>query len=198
MEKLPHHLKVALFHPDTAAEDAGTVMILSSFSTVSLEDVRAAAPACLLWQQTYIFRDRTITQSLVERAAARGFSAIVVTADSPVYGDGVQRHAYAYDLRRGLSFANVEAAVPNGFKACKTRDEYTCLLDPLPSATWDDIEWLRSLSKLPVVVKGVLTAEAALAAHRHGAAAVIVSNHGGRQLDGTPATVSEASVDDRE
>lgn len=172
-----------------AAEDAGTVMILSSFSTVSLEDVRAAAPACLLWQQTYIFRDRTITQSLVERAAARGFSAIVVTADSPVYGDGVQRHAYAYDLRRGLSFANVEAAIPNGFKACETRDQYTCLLDPLPSATWDDIEWLRSLSKLPVVVKGVLTAEAALAAHRHGAAAVIVSNHGGRQLDGTPATI---------
>ncbi|KAL1480761.1 hypothetical protein MTO96_050772, partial [Rhipicephalus appendiculatus] len=164
-------------------------MILSSFSTVTLEDVRAAAPGCVLWQQTYIFRDRTITRSLVERAAARGFSAIVVTADSPVYGDCVRRHAHAYDLPPGLSFANVEAALPNGFNGCETRDLYTSTLDALPSATWDDIEWLRSLSKLPVVVKGVLTAEAALAAHRHGAAAVIVSNHGGRQLDGTPATI---------
>ncbi|KAH7975876.1 hypothetical protein HPB52_006608 [Rhipicephalus sanguineus] len=76
------------------AQDAGTVMILSSLSTVSLEDVRAAAPGCLLWQQTCIYRDRTITQSLVERAAASGFSAIVVTADAPVHGDGKLHHPY--------------------------------------------------------------------------------------------------------
>ncbi|KAL1444699.1 hypothetical protein MTO96_029657, partial [Rhipicephalus appendiculatus] len=170
------------------AQDAGVVMILSSFSTVSLEDVRAAAPGCLLWQQTYMHRDRTITQSMVERAAARGFSAIVITADSVVYGDGVQHHTYLYNLPHGLSFPNVAAAFSNGLKEYKTRDQYSRILDALPSATWDDIEWLRRLSKLPVVVKGVLTADAALAAYRHGAAAVIVSNHGGRQLDGTPAT----------
>ncbi|KAL1480555.1 hypothetical protein MTO96_050934, partial [Rhipicephalus appendiculatus] len=163
-------------------------MILSSLSTVSLEDVRAAAPGCLLWQQTYIFRDRSITKSLVERAAARGFSAIVVTADSPVPGDGVLRHPYLDDLPHGFSFANIEPAFTNGLNGCQPRDKYFIGMDAVPSATWDDIEWLRRLSKLPVVVKGVLTAEAALAAHRHGAAAVIVSNHGGRQLDGTPAS----------
>lgn len=172
-----------------AAQDAGTVMILSSLSTVSLEDVRAAAPGCLLWQQTYIFRDRSITESLVKRAAARGFSAIVVTADSPVPGDGVLRLGYLGTLPQGLSFANIEGAFPNGLDGCKTTDKYWSGMEEVPSATWDDIDWLRSLSELPVVVKGVLTAEAALAAHRHGAAAVIVSNHGGRQLDGTPATI---------
>ncbi|KAH7975872.1 hypothetical protein HPB52_006604 [Rhipicephalus sanguineus] len=164
-------------------------MILSSLSTVSLEDVRAAAPGCLLWQQMYIFRDRSITKSLVERAAAMGFSAIVVTADSPVPGDGVLRHAYLTVLPHGLRFANIEGAFSNRLDGCETRNKYSSDMDVLPSATWDDIEWLRRLSKLPVVVKGVLTAEAALAAHQHGAAAVIVSNHGGRQLDGSPATI---------
>ncbi|KAH7975871.1 hypothetical protein HPB52_006603 [Rhipicephalus sanguineus] len=142
------------------AQDARTVMILSSFSTVPLEDVRAAAPGCLLWQQTYIFRDRTVTKSLVERATARGFSAIVVTADSPVYGDRVQRHAYAYNLPQGLSFANVAASLPNGLTGRETRDEFSSVLDALPSATWNDIEWLCRLSNLPVVVKGVLTVAA--------------------------------------
>nr|XP_037270960.1 peroxisomal (S)-2-hydroxy-acid oxidase GLO3-like isoform X1 [Rhipicephalus microplus] len=172
-----------------AAKDAGTLMILSSLSTFSLEDVRAAAPGCLLWQQTYIFRDRTITKSLVERAASMGFSAIVVTADSPVLGDTVRRHAYRTILPRGLSFANTEGACSKGFDGCEPKSKYSSDMESRPSATWEDIEWLRRLSGLPVVVKGVLTAQAALAAHQHGAAAVIVSNHGGRQLDGTPATI---------
>ncbi|XP_037529248.1 2-Hydroxyacid oxidase 1-like [Rhipicephalus sanguineus] len=174
---------------EEAAQDSDTVMILSSYSTVSLEDVRAAAPGCILWQQTYIYRDRSITQSLVERAAAMGFSAIVVTADAPVHGDGVQHHKYLYNLPHGLSFLNIEAAFSSGVNECEPRFKSSHVLGALPSATWDDIEWLRRLSKLPVVVKGVLNAEAALAAYRHGAAAVIVSNHGGRQLDATPATI---------
>ncbi|XP_070397217.1 uncharacterized protein [Dermacentor albipictus] len=172
-----------------AAQGAGTVMILSSFSTVALEDVRAAAPGCLLWQQTYIFRNRSITESLVKRAAARGFAAIVVTADSPVPGDGVCHLAYLAQLPHGLSFANMQAAFTDELQGCKLQDTYSTDMDALVSATLNDIEWLRGLSKLPVVVKGVLTAEAALQAYSHGAAAVIVSNHGGRQLDGTPATI---------
>lgn len=85
----------------TAAQGAGTLMILSSLSTVSLEDVRAAAPGCLLWQQTYIFRNRSLTESLVKRAAACGFAAIVVTADSAVPGDGVLHLAYLSQLPHG-------------------------------------------------------------------------------------------------
>ncbi|KAL3195882.1 hypothetical protein MRX96_015650 [Rhipicephalus microplus] len=164
-------------------------MILSSLSTLSLEAVKSAAPGCLLWQQTYIFRDRSITQSLIERAAANGFSAIVVTADSPVPGDSVLRHSHLAVLPRGFSFANIERAFSKEPNECEPRDKYSSDMDVLPSATWDDIEWLRRHSRLPVVIKGVLTAEAALTAHRHGAAAVIVSNHGGRQLDGTPVTI---------
>ncbi|XP_037555107.2 2-Hydroxyacid oxidase [Dermacentor silvarum] len=176
----------------TAAQGAGTLMILSSLSTVSLEDVRAVAPGCLLWQQTYIFRNRSLTESLVKRAAACGFAAIVVTADSAVPGDGVLHLAYLSQLPHGLSFANLEAAYMDEVHGCKPQDKYTSDMDVLASATWNDIEWLRGLSKLPIVVKGVLTAEAALQAHRHGAAAVIVSNHGGRQLDETPAAVRES------
>ncbi|XP_065302343.1 2-Hydroxyacid oxidase 1-like [Dermacentor albipictus] len=164
-------------------------MILSSLSTVTLEDVRAAVPGCLLWQQTYIFRNRSLTESLVKRAAASGFAAIVVTADSPVPGDGVLHHAYLSQLPHGLSFANLVATYTDQVIGCKLQDTYSSDMDSLASATFSDIEWLCGLSKLPVVVKGVLTVEAALQAHRHGAAAVIVSNHGGRQLDGTPATI---------
>ncbi|XP_075526622.1 L-lactate oxidase-like [Dermacentor variabilis] len=172
-----------------AAQGAGTVMILSSFSTMTLEDVRAAASGCLLWQQTYIFRNRSLTESLVKRAAACGVTAIVVTVDSPVPGDGFVHDPYKAQLPHGLSFANLEAAYANEVHGCKLQGTYSSDMHVLPSATLNDIEWLCRLSKLPVVVKGVLTAEAALQAHCRGAAAVIVSNHGGRQLDGTPATV---------
>ncbi|XP_075526297.1 2-Hydroxyacid oxidase 1-like isoform X2 [Dermacentor variabilis] len=172
----------------TAAQGAGTVMILSSLSTVALEDVRAAAPGCLLWQQTYIFRNRSLTESLVKRAAACGFGAIVVTVDSPVFGDGVRHLGYLAQLPHGLSFANIQAAFTDELQACKLQATYSTDMEVV-SATLNDIEWLRGLSKLPVVVKGVLTAEAALQAHRHGAATVIVSNHGGRQLDEAPATI---------
>ncbi|XP_065302316.1 uncharacterized protein [Dermacentor albipictus] len=172
-----------------AAQNAGTVMILSSVSTITLEDVRAGAPGCQLWQQTYIFPNRSLTESLVKRAAARGFAAIVVTADSPVSGDGVLRHPYMSRPPHGLSLANLEASYTDEVHGCKLQESYTRDKERLASASLNDIEWLCGLSKLPVVVKGVLTAEAALQAHRHGAAAVIVSNHGGRQLDGTPATI---------
>ncbi|XP_075560426.1 uncharacterized protein LOC142592714 [Dermacentor variabilis] len=173
-----------------AAQGAGTVMILSSQSTVRLEDVKAAAPNCLLWQHTYIFRNRSLTESLVKRAAARGFAAIVVTADSPEPGHAVSDHPYMSQLPPGLSFANLEAAYADEVHGCRLQEAHVSDMDCLASATLNDIEWLRGLSKLPVVVKGVLTAEAALQAHHHGAAAVIVSNHGGRQLDGTPATIN--------
>ncbi|XP_077497735.1 L-lactate oxidase-like [Amblyomma americanum] len=176
-----------------AAQEAGTVMILSSLSTVSLEEVRASAPDCVLWQQVYIFRDRFLTESLVRRAAAQGYSAIVVTVDSPVQGDivgRVDRVIFQNRLPEGLSYANLQAS----FRDHPSTEGFNYGvnwpgMDVSPAATLKDIAWLRSLSDLPIVVKGVLTAESAMAAHRHGAAAVIVSNHGGRQLDGTPATI---------
>ncbi|XP_077489423.1 L-lactate oxidase-like [Amblyomma americanum] len=172
-----------------AARDAGTVMIVSCMSTVSLEDIRARVPDSMLWQQMYIFRNRSITESLVRRAAAQMFSAIVVTVDSPVPGQAISLSKNKFRLPQGLRFANLEASLPGSSFTLEptSRNFVGNLLSP--TATWDDIRWLQRLSSLPIVVKGILTAEAALKALECGAAAVFVSNHGGRQLDGVPASI---------
>lgn len=172
-----------------AAQDAGVVMILSAMSTVSLEDVRRSAPNCLLWQQAYFFRDRSLTESIVKRAAASGYEAIVITVDSPVTGKKVNRIKNNFRFKEGLSFANLETSSPGKTFTFDTRSEDFVGNVFSPSATWEDMRWLRSITQLPIVVKGILTAEAAREALAHGAAAVMVSNHGGRQLDGDPATI---------
>lgn len=172
-----------------AAEAAGTVMILSTLSTVSMEDVRRSAPNCTLWLQTYLYKDRALTEALVKRAANAGFSAIVLTADSPVFGHKMKPSKYRFYLPRHLRLANLEISLPETDAAAHSA--FDSFVDDLiaPSVVWSDIAWLRSVSGLPVVVKGVLTPEAAVNSLRNGAAAIIVSNHGGRQLDGTPASI---------
>jgi 4-hydroxymandelate oxidase len=135
------------------------------------------------WFQLYVFRDRGTTTALVEAAAAAGYEALVVTVDLPVLGRRER------DLHSGF-VVEEPTAVPSlaahGVTGRLTLPEMTALLDP--SLTWTDLGWLAGLSGLPVLVKGVLTAEDAALAVAHGAAGVIVSNHGGRQLDGVPAT----------
>ncbi|XP_075535165.1 2-Hydroxyacid oxidase 1-like [Dermacentor variabilis] len=160
-----------------ACARVGTVMVLSIFSTVSMEEVRKAAPNCSLWLQVYLYQNRAITRSQVERAEQLEFGAIVLTADSPVIGS-VETEADDWEAR-GIRCANfdewgMEAARPAFWDA---------------GATWDDLEWLRSVTALPIVVKGILRRDDALLAAEHGAAAILVSNHGGRQLDGTITTV---------
>ncbi|XP_037523417.1 uncharacterized protein LOC119400448 [Rhipicephalus sanguineus] len=170
-----------------AAQDARTVMILSSLSTTSLEEVRRRAPLCLLWFQTYLFRDRSLTEWLVKRAAKAGYSAIVLTADSPVVGHKLGPVKNRFELPPNVTFANLKGRneksdVQSG--AQEDVDDYISR-----SVSWQDIGWLKRITGLPVVAKGVLTREAALQAYHHGAAAILVSNHGGRQLDGTPASI---------
>ncbi|KAL3195879.1 hypothetical protein MRX96_015647 [Rhipicephalus microplus] len=163
-----------------AAQDAGTVMILSCLSSVALEDVMAKAPKCPIWQQVYLFSERCLTENLVKRAAAQGCKVIVVTADAPVDGDKVSRHEYPHGLPNGISTANLDAAFSYHRPGCTATGEHSREVSAMLSATFKEIEWLRSLADLPIVVKGVLRAEDALEAYRHGAAAVIVFNHGGR------------------
>lgn len=172
-----------------AARDAGTVMILSVASTVSLEDVRASAPDCLLWQQIYIFKNRTFTESIVRRAEHQGYAAIVVTVDSPVSGQSSYITKQMLQLTDGLRFANMEASWPGRpFKfAHFAENTMGGLLSS--SVTWEDFRWLRSITRLPLVAKGILTAESALEAYNNGAAAVMVSTHGGRQLDEDLASI---------
>jgi 4-hydroxymandelate oxidase len=153
-----------------AAARAGTIMVLSTSATMRPAAVAAAAPGASRWFQVYVFRDRGITQSLIDEACAHDYSALVLTVDVPILG------------RR-------EGAVRAGFHI---PDEFEVAGDIFgdidPSLSWRDLEWIAGHG-LPVVLKGVLTPEDARLAVEHGAAAVVVSNHGGRQLDGVPASI---------
>uniref|UniRef100_L7LZW4 (S)-2-hydroxy-acid oxidase n=1 Tax=Rhipicephalus pulchellus TaxID=72859 RepID=L7LZW4_RHIPC len=172
-----------------AAQEAGTLMILSAMSSTTLEDVRASAPGLVLWQQLYIFRNRSLTESLVRRAEEQGFSAIVLTVDSPVAAQTSIVTKSQFRLPENVSLANLEASFPgHSFNFDPSSGDYLGNYHTA-TVTWDDVAWLRGITRLPIVAKGILTSEAAIAAVDHGAAAIIVSNHGGRILDGTPATI---------
>jgi isopentenyl diphosphate isomerase/L-lactate dehydrogenase-like FMN-dependent dehydrogenase len=178
-----------LAHPDRelatarAAAAVGTVMCLSTLSSVSPAELAAAAPGAPQWFQLYCSSDRGFTKELVAAVAEAGFRALVVTVDVPVAGRRER------DLRTWFVLPD-DLPVPN-LPVALARADFHAALSAIVDATlnWRDLEWLRSISPLPLVVKGVLTAEDALLAAEHGAAGVIVSNHGGRQLDGVPATL---------
>jgi 4-hydroxymandelate oxidase len=168
-----------LAHPDgevatvAGAGRAGALTVVSTRSLRAFADVGAAVAAAggTWWLQTYIMRDRDLTASLVKRAVAAGARALVLTADTPVVGRKRRDSA-------ALPLTDEDLAVNTG----PVRDWAD--LDQAPDITFADIGWLAELSGLPVVVKGVLRPDDALACAAAGAAAVIVSNHGGRQLDG--------------
>lgn len=167
------------------AADAGTVMCLSTLATVSLEDVAAAAPGAPRWFQLYIRKDRSITEDLVQRAVAAGYTALVVTVDLPVFGRRWKDERNKFTLPEGLIMANFDAPTPSvdgSGLAAYAEAEFD------RSLTFDDLTWLRAVSGLPVLPKGILRADDAAAAVAAGAAGVVVSNHGARQLDTAVAT----------
>lgn len=174
-----------------AAAAAGTIMVLSTLSTCSLEEVASAAGGPL-WFQLYIYKDRGVTRALVERAAAAGCRALVLTADAPLLGRRLADVRNRFHLPEGLSVRNLDAAgrgrLPDRAEGSGLAAYFASLLDP--SLTWRDVEWLRSITGLPLLIKGVLRADDAVRAAESGAAGVIVSNHGGRQLDTAPATIA--------
>ncbi|KAF1598955.1 UNVERIFIED_CONTAM: Hydroxyacid oxidase 2, partial [Eudyptes pachyrhynchus] len=161
-----------------AAKAMNTCYIASTYSTCTLEEISAAAPGGLRWFQLYIHRNRAVSQQLVQRAEALGFQGLVLTADLPYTGKRRDDVRNGFRLPPHMTLKNLEGA----FEVCKMS-----LLDP--SVTWNDIYWLRSLTHLPIIIKGILTKEDAELAVRHGVQGIIVSNHGGRQLDGGPATI---------
>jgi isopentenyl diphosphate isomerase/L-lactate dehydrogenase-like FMN-dependent dehydrogenase len=145
--------------------------------------VAQSAPGGARWFQVYVFNDRAVTQALIDEACAHGYSALVLTVDTPIVGrrEGV--------LRVGFTIPDEIDVAGDIFN------------DLDASLTWSDLEWLASHGP-PVVLKGVVTAADARLAVEHGAAAVVVSNHGGRQLDGVPASIEAleevaAAVDGR-
>jgi isopentenyl diphosphate isomerase/L-lactate dehydrogenase-like FMN-dependent dehydrogenase len=166
------------------AAAAGTLLCLSTVATSTPAEVAAAAPDGVRWLQIYVFRDREVSDDVIAQALEAGFSALVLTADLPVYGI---RHREA---RTG--FEAPEDEVP-AIVAARNRGgeaEGHHSLGLLESGLeWDYVTELCERWKVPVIVKGLVTAEDAILACEHGASGVVVSNHGGRQLDGAIASL---------
>jgi len=186
-----------LAHPEgevaatKAAGAAKTMMTLATLSTSSIEEAMAVATGPV-WFQLYVFKDRAVTASLVQRAEAAGCKAIMLTIDVPMLGKRERDLRNRFTLPDHLSLKNLLPAgyqqLPNSVAGSGIAAYVASLFDA--ALTWKDIQWLVGLTKLPVLVKGILRADDALRAIKHGASAVMVSNHGARQLDTTPAAIS--------
>jgi isopentenyl diphosphate isomerase/L-lactate dehydrogenase-like FMN-dependent dehydrogenase len=179
-----------LYHPDgecasaRGAGAAGAGMAVSTFSTRTHEEIASATPGLVQWCQLYVFRDRDVTREHLAEAAAAGCSAVVLTVDTPRLAQRERDLRVGFEVPADLPLPYARATI--GDEASNPADQFA-LLDA--SVSWRDLEWIAGEAKLPVVLKGVVTAEDAELAVEHGAAGVVVSNHGGRQLDGAPATL---------
>ena len=177
-------------------------MVLSSVGSTALEDVAAAAPGSLRWMQLYVLSSQEMTRRIVQHAEKEGYKAIVMTVDAPVRGkrlNDARNHSLL--LPYFMTFPNIESAKvaeakeSSNFKQNKQHSPgfvFDSLVKSLfdASITFETINWLKSITKLPIILKGILTADDAVKAVQHGADGIIVSNHGGRQLDYVPAAVS--------
>jgi 4-hydroxymandelate oxidase len=163
------------------AHAAGGGLCLSTFSTVSAEDVAAAVPDAVRFMQVYVFRDRGVTDELVAQAVELGYQAVFLTVDLPVVG--------SRDRERRINWTFPEHTIPAMRYAIErgVSGDGVAMIDP--TLDWDYLEHLVCTAGVPVVVKGILDEEDAILAVERGAAGIVVSNHGGRQLDGAPATI---------
>lgn len=165
-----------LAHPDAeratarGAAGAGALFTLSTISSLPMEEVAAAAPDAPRWFQLYAPADRSDCQALVERAAAAGYEALAVTVDLPLPGNRERDRRNAFVLHLGVHLAPDQPTDEGG-------------IIELPTLTWDDLAWLRSVCPIPLIAKGVLRADDAARAVDAGCDGIWISNHGGRQLD---------------
>jgi L-lactate dehydrogenase (cytochrome) len=194
-----------------SAERAGVAYTLSTLGTRSIEEV-AAVSTGRLWFQVYVWRDRRLVKEMIDRAASAGFEALVLTVDTVVQGrrerdvrhgftlppklgidtilDGVLHPAWTWSFVRGgpIRFANVVGKdVGDGSAPVSLAEYINTQFDP--SLSWRDVDWLRDAWSGPIVIKGIQTVEDARLAADAGIAAIALSNHGGRQLDGAPAPI---------
>jgi 4-hydroxymandelate oxidase len=167
-----------------AAKALDTIMTLSTLSNCSIEEVGQAAPHHM-WFQLYVYKDREITKELVSRAATAGYKALVLTVDSPILGRRERDLRNGFHLPDHLSAKNLAG---QGLHEIGKADNYSGLAAHIAALydnalTWKSLEWIVSISKLPILVKGIVRGDDAALALEHGAKGVIVSNHGGRQID---------------
>jgi 4-hydroxymandelate oxidase len=171
-----------------AAKSAGTLFILSSLSNIAMESVFAHAGSPR-WFQLYIFKDREITLELLKRAEAAGAEAIVLTVDAPGLGTRERDTRNNFRLPDALTVENLAPLGKGNFPEVKGSGLAAYVRENFKQDLgFDDLDWLCGSTRLPVVVKGLCRGDDARRAAEHGAKAVVVSNHGGRQLDTAPAT----------
>jgi 4-hydroxymandelate oxidase len=182
-----------LGHPDgelataRGAADAGTLFVAATLATVSLEDI-ARACSGPKWFQLYVHKDRGLTRALVQRAAAAGYRALVLTVDAPLLGRRLSDLRQGFALPPGMVMANLmESGGPSVLGESDLARRIAQRHDA--ALSFADLDWLSSLSALPIVLKGVVRADDALRAVESGVRGIVVSNHGGRQLDGAPAAI---------
>ncbi|KAF8915461.1 hypothetical protein BGZ58_005484, partial [Dissophora ornata] len=211
-----------------AAAKAKKCMILSSWSTTSAEDTIEAGKEVevdtmtpglpLFWFQLYVYKDRSLAESLIRRVEKAGYKALVITVDTPFLGRRLADVRNVFTLPSHMTMANFETkdskvtmanileqeglemgerTPPSSSSQSSTSTKVVRQESSLaayvvaqidPSLNWKDIEWIRTITDLPIVVKGVMTAEDAVLAAQAGVSGILVSNHGGRQLDGVLAT----------
>ncbi|KAI8141939.1 FMN-dependent dehydrogenase [Fennellomyces sp. T-0311] len=166
-----------------ACASLDTCYCISSYSNYSMEEAAAESDKvnknALRWFQLYVEKDRSLTEKLVRRCEKAGFKALVLTVDRPVLGRRLQEFRSGFKLPKHLRFGNFKDREHDGYFG----------YDVDASLNWDDVVWLKRFTKLPIIIKGIMRGDDAALAVRHGVAGVIVSNHGGRQLDTCPATI---------
>ena len=176
-----------LAHPDgevavaKAAQEAGLIMTASTFATCSLEDIASAEGPVGRWFQLYTHRDRALTKDLVQRAEACGYKALVLTADVPDLGRRERDERHGFKLPPEMRVANFPELKVEAEQGSGLAKFIQGLRDG--SLNWKDVDWLASITTMPILIKGLVRGDDAQIAMAHGAAGVIVSNHGGRQLD---------------
>jgi 4-hydroxymandelate oxidase len=172
-----------------AAARAGIVQVLSMQATRTIEEVASVGDG-QRWLQLAVLRDRGITRALVERAAAAGYTALCLTVDVPVLGRRERDIRNSFRVPDGIEMVNLSPYTPAGLAETDPQTALARFVNGLfdPGLTWDALDWICSITKLPVLAKGILTGDDARRAVEHGASAIMVSNHGGRQLDGVSST----------
>ena len=183
-------------HPDgelataRAAHAADTLMTLSTLSNTTLEDV-AAATSGPKWFQLYVYRNRDATLELIRRAEEAGYEALVFTVDAPYLGVRERDVRNEFNLPGDLKVANLTASQMENLPDERDESGLAAYFEQLlePALSWDVLEWVADKTDLPVILKGVVRPDDALRAADHGVAGIVVSNHGGRQLDTSPATI---------
>ena len=174
-----------------SASEAGTVFVASTMATRSIEEIARSATGPL-WFQLYVYKEREVSERLIRRAEAAGYRALVITVDTPRLGNREQDRRNGFALPPYLRLANFTVSEDDTHQQPAPGQSGVAVHAAAHfdlTLTWEAIRWLRSITSLPIVVKGILTGEDAELAVRAGADGIIISNHGGRQLDTVPAGI---------